>query len=206
VIDEWVESLKLTHFQGRVELIRYGDDMVFTFEKPYEAEQFFRALPKRLNKYGLEIHLDKSQLIPAGHKATIRAKEEGKRIPTFNFLGMTCYWGKTPKGYWRLKYSSRRDRFATKLKSMKKWLREQLNARDTYVVLQQVKRVVKGWINYHGISDNARRVRQFIDQTKRILFKWFNRRGRRKYLNWGGFSKILKAVGFPEKWKTISMF
>jgi len=206
VIDEWFEFLKHNHFRGKVELIRYADDMVFTFENQTEAERFYRVLPKRLNKFGLEMHLDKSQILPAGHWAAMRAKRNGKRLPTFKFLGFTCYWGKTRKGYWRMKYTSRHDRFAAKLKSMKEWLRKQLNARNTQAVIRKLIRGIKGWINYHGISDNQRRVGQFIELSRRALFRWFNRRGRKRYLSWGKFARILKAVGFPKQWKTVSMF
>ncbi|KLW91246.1 hypothetical protein SP99_01460 [Enterobacter sp. BIDMC92] len=43
-------------------------------------------------------------------------------------------------------------------------------------------RVVRGWINYHGISDNKRRVGQFIYQSKRIIYRWFNRKVLRRGL------------------------
>ena len=127
VIDEWFEEIKTTHLNGKAETIRYADDMVFTFEKQSDAERFYEVLPKRLAKYGLEMHVDKSQMIPAGHVAASKAAKKGNRLPTFNFLGFTCYWGKSKNGYWRLKYTSRRDRFAAKLKGMKKFLHENLN-------------------------------------------------------------------------------
>ncbi|MQH38717.1 group II intron reverse transcriptase/maturase, partial [Escherichia coli] len=122
VIDEWFAQITRSHIHGRAEMVRYADDMVFTFELFSEAKRFFRRLPKRLNKYGLELHCDKSQLIPAGHIAAMRANQSGKRLPTFNFLGFTCYWGKTRKGHWRLKLSSRKDRFAAKLKGLRDFL------------------------------------------------------------------------------------
>jgi len=181
-------------------------DMVFVFEHKQVAEHFFDVLPKRLSKYGLEMHMDKSQLVPSGHIAALRAHKEGKRIPTFKFLGFTCYWGKSRKGYWRLKYSSRRDRFSCKLKGMRTFLRKNLNTENTAAVVRTVIRVVIGWINYHGISDNHRRVKQFIFQSQRVIFKWLNRRGRRKPLTWKKFELALKAYRFPTKWKTISMF
>ena len=58
VTDEWFESIKQSHFRGRAELIRYADDMVYTFERPDEAKRFYSVLPKRLAKYGLEISSD----------------------------------------------------------------------------------------------------------------------------------------------------
>ena len=75
VIDEWFAQITRSHIHGRAEMVRYADDMVFTFEFFSEAKRFFRRLPKRLNKYGLELHCDKSQLIPAGHIAAMRANQ-----------------------------------------------------------------------------------------------------------------------------------
>lgn len=99
VIDEWFESIKHSHLLGRAELIRYADDMVFTFERQDEAKRFFTVLPKRLSKYGLDMQAEKSQLMIAGLRAAQRAHEEDKRLQTFNFLGFTCYWGQSRKGF-----------------------------------------------------------------------------------------------------------
>jgi len=159
-----------------------------------------------LNKFGLAIHEDKSNVLPAGHVLALKANKEGKHLPTFNFLGFTCYWGESRKGYWRLKYTSRRDRFTNKLKSMRRFMRRNLNTTSTNDLLKQVIRVIRGWTNYHGVSDNQRRVGQFLRASKRIILWWFNRRGRKKPLNWKKYSRILKAIGFPRKWKVVSMF
>ncbi len=180
--------------------------MVFTFQYPKEAKRFYEVLPKRLNKYGLELHDDKSQLISAGHVAAMRADLSGKRLPTFNFLGFTCYWGKTRKGYWRLKLTSRKDRFAAKLKGLRDFLRKNLNTTDIRLILNTVIRVVRGWINYHSVSDNQRRVEQFIYQSKWIIYRWFNRKGGRHRLTWEKLNLILKMLNYPSRWKTHSMF
>lgn len=207
VIDEWFESIKVTHFTGEAELIRYADDMVFVFENRLEAEKFFRVLPKRLQKFGLDMHADKSSLIPSGSAAARYAYRKGKRLGTYNFLGFTCYWGLARnRKWWRLKFKSRRDRFTAKLKGLKKYLSENLTSSDTNFVLKRVARVVQGWINYHGISDNDRRVRGFIMAAKHTLLKWFRRRGSRKKTSWYRFNLLLKQAGFPERWKTKSMF
>jgi RNA-directed DNA polymerase len=206
VIDEWFESIKHTHIHGRAEQIRYADDMVFTFEWLKEAKRFYEALPKRLMKYGLELHMDKSQIISAGHIAALRAHQEDKRLPSFNFLGFTCYWGKSRSGIWRLKYTSRKDRFAAKLKGLREFLRENLNAEQPKEILKTVNRVITGWINYHHISDNNIRVESFLQCSKRIIFKWFNRKGRKHPITWERFNKILEAINFPRKGKIVSMF
>ncbi|HFV8830563.1 TPA: group II intron reverse transcriptase/maturase, partial [Escherichia coli] len=132
--------------------------------------------------------------------------QSGKRLPTFNFLGFTCYWGKTRKGHWRLKLSSRKDRFAAKLKGLRDFLWRNLNAPNKRLVLNTIIRVIRGWINYHCISDNQRRVRQFIFQSTRIIYRWFNRKGVRRRMTWKTLNIILKMLGFPSRWKTRSLF
>ncbi len=206
VVDDWFNQINQTHFKGKAEMVRYCDDMVFIFQRQDDANRFYHVLPKRLEKYGLTLHAEKSQLIPSGHMLALRANQQGKRLPTYKFLGFTCYWGKTRNGYWRLKFTSRQDRFTAKLKGLRNYLEEQLTTTNTAEVLSTVVKVLRGWINYHGISDNDRRVKGFIHKSKRILHMWFNRRGRKHPMNWETFSRILKRINFPESWKTVSMF
>ncbi|KTD10970.1 reverse transcriptase (RNA-directed DNA polymerase) [Legionella gratiana] len=206
LIDEWFTAIAETHIRGQAELIRFADDMVFVFEKQSEAQRFYEVLPKRLARGGLEMHADKSQVIPAGRIAAKQASEEGARLPTFNFLGFTCYWGMARKGFWRLKYTSRKDRFAAKLRGLREYLWENLNVKDTNEVIRTVIRVVRGWVNYHGVSDNKRRIGQFLERTKRILLQWLNRRGGKRRVTWKKLLQVLQAEGFPKYWKTVSMF
>lgn len=206
VVDEWFEYIKHHHLRGQAEMIRFADDMVFVFEYGRDAKRFFNVLPKRLAKAGLSIHLQKSDVLPSGHIAALRAHKQGRRLPTFQFLGFTCYWGKSRKGFWRLKLTSRKSRFAAKLKGMKQFLRDHLITNDTPGVIKMVIRAVKGWVNYHNVSNNQRRVEQFLRITKFHIFKWLNRRGGRRRVTWVKLSRALDALGFPKKGNVISMF
>lgn len=206
VIDEWFVSIEHTHIKGKAELIRFADDMVFVFQRQSEANRFYKVLPKRLAKGGLEMHEEKSRLIPAGRIAALHASEQGTSLPTFSFLGFTCYWGQARNGFWRLKFTSRKDRFAAKLKGLKEYLSKNLNTKDTRSVIESVIRAVRGWVNYHGISDNKRRVGQFLERTKRIILRWLNRRGGKHRMTWDKLARILQTLGFPKTWKTVSMF
>lgn len=69
-----------------------------------------------------------------------------------------------------------------------------------------VIRVVRGWINYHGISDNKTRVGQFIYQSRRIIYRWFNCKGCRHPMTWEKLDLILKMLGYPSRWRTLSIF
>lgn len=206
VIDEWFTSITKSHMKARCEQVRYADDMVFIFENARDAQRFYAVLGKRLNKFGLELHGEKSGIWPSGKNAARRVEQAGKKMPTYMFLGFTCYWGKSRKGFWRLKYKSRRDRFTGKLKGMWKLMRSNLNAPDTDFFLKKVIRGIKGWVNYHAISDNEKRVSSFLNQARRIIFKWFNRRGRRCAISWANLLKRLDRLGYPGKFKTLSMF
>jgi len=206
VIDTWFEKISKSHLKGRTELVRYCDDMVFVFQRMHDAKRFYQVLPKRLEKYGLSLHQEKSQLLQSGHSVALYANKYSRRLKTYKFLGFTCYWGKTRNDHWRLKFTSREDRFTTKLHEIRKYLWGNLNTNDVSSVLGTVIRMMRGWINYHGISDNDRRVGGFIHKCKRHLFNWFNRRGRRHPMNWKRFTRILEKIEFPTRWKTISMF
>lgn len=206
VIDLWFEETRINYLKGRAEQVRYADDMVFVFEHEEDAERFFEVLPKRLGKYGLKLHLEKSQIIRSGRIAALRARQRQEKLKTYQFLGFTCYWGLSRNGkFWRLKYSSRADRFRKKLKELREYLWNNLS-RETEKVLTKVIEILKGWINYHGISDNSRRVNSFIHHTARLLYKWLNRRGGRKKTKWSECVKLLKEANFPRTWKVIPMF
>jgi hypothetical protein len=60
--------------------------MVFVFHDAADAEKFYRVLPKRLSKYGIEMHSEKSQLLPSGNRAAARANAKGERIPVYHLL------------------------------------------------------------------------------------------------------------------------
>ncbi|KJW07695.1 reverse transcriptase family protein [Orientia tsutsugamushi str. UT144] len=122
----------------------YCDDMVFVFEREEDAKRFYDVLPKRLNKYGLNINKAKSQMIKSGRNHAANLAKQGKKIASYNFLGFTCYCDKSRFGItWRLKYTSRRDRFTEKLKGLRKYLHSRLNTQDKTQTLSQVIRVIR---------------------------------------------------------------
>ena len=186
-------------------MVRFADDMVFVFQRSEDAERFYKVLPKRLEKHGLKLHEDKSSLLRSGRQVAKEAEEKGERIPTYKFLGFICYWGKSRKGWWRLKFKSRSDRLTGKLKGLREYLRKSLN-QETKTTIERIKTIVKGWINYHAISDNQRRVSSFILMSKRAIFDWINHKGGKRRMNWMTFGKLLKEMNYPQNFSTKSMF
>lgn len=205
VIDIWFNDVKSTHLKGSAELIRYADDMVFVFEDSTDAERVWRVLDKRLDKYGLNLHQDKSGLMKSGSKTAKQAELSGEKMPTFQFLGFTCYWGKAFKGFWRLKYTSRADRFTRALKGIRSYLRDHLNTDNVNETLKGLVRRVKGWVNYHAITDNHKRVKSFLYEVQKSVYKWFNRKGCKRSLKWEHLPYWLSRANFPKSYKTVSI-
>ncbi|MBL9028850.1 MAG: hypothetical protein JNK42_00010, partial [Caedimonas sp.] len=143
----------------------------------------------------------------SGQNVAKREHRAGRKLSTYPFLGFTVYWGKARNGkWWRIKFISRRDRFTAKLKRLKEFLRKQLATNDTLGILKLVVSVTRGWLNYHAVSDNQKRVGQFIQKSRQILRKWINRRGRKRPMSWENFNKLMEKVNMPRSWKMTPLF
>ena len=63
VLDKWFTEQIQGLLKGTSSIIRFADDFVLCFTNRADAERVMRVLPKRLSKYGLELHPDKTRLI-----------------------------------------------------------------------------------------------------------------------------------------------
>ena len=78
------------HARGEVYIVRYTDDFVLGFQYQSDAVRFQSELRKRMGKFGLELHEDKTRLIEFGRFAAENRKSRGEGKPeTFDFLGFT---------------------------------------------------------------------------------------------------------------------
>lgn len=205
-LDLWFKEDVRSHIVGQASIVRYADDVVFVFQYRADAERFFTVLPKRLAKYGLELHAEKSQMLASGSHRLKRMQAWGQRLPTFSFLGFTFYWKLSHRGRLVVKVKSRKDRMRDKLKEIKDFLRKNRNHPNHREIIEHVGVIVRGWLAYHAVSDNQGTCRQFIQQTSYLIYKWFNRRGKKGCMNWPKLRKILDACRFPSKWKTIPLY
>src|SRR5262245_5321339 len=85
-----------------------------------EADQFLVKLRERFAQFGLELHPDKTRLIPFGRNADREWRAgRGDKPGTFNFLGFTHSSGKTRKGGFTVLRQTMRKRWQAKLKAVK---------------------------------------------------------------------------------------
>jgi group II intron reverse transcriptase/maturase len=96
--DLWIKHWRKHQATGDVIVVRYADDIVAGFEHRADAERFLQEWKDRLQKFGLELHPDKTRLIEFGRHAAENRKQRGESKPeVFNFLGFSVlqkYTGK----------------------------------------------------------------------------------------------------------------
>jgi group II intron reverse transcriptase/maturase len=88
--DLWVQHWRKHQAAGDVIVVRYADDIVVGFENRADAERFLQEWKERLQKFGLQLHPDKTRLIEFGRHAAENRKQRGEGKPeVFNFLGFS---------------------------------------------------------------------------------------------------------------------
>jgi RNA-directed DNA polymerase len=63
VLDEWFENEVKPRLKGKSTLVRYADDAVMAFADYRDAQRVLGVLGKRLARYGLTLHPDKTRFI-----------------------------------------------------------------------------------------------------------------------------------------------
>jgi group II intron reverse transcriptase/maturase len=195
VLDCWFERDIKPRLKGQARLVRYADDFVIGFERQDDAERVLAVLHKRMARYGLTLHPDKTRLIPF---ARPRYGENGRSgSGTFDFLGFTMYWCRTRRGGWRLGMKTRKARIQRALVALGEWCRRHrhLPLKDQHAALS---RRLRGHFRYFGVNGNARSLQQVRFRTERLWLKWLQRRSQRgRRLTWERFRAYLKAHPLP---------
>jgi len=89
------------------------------------------VLAKRLGRYGLKLHADKTRFIdfrkhPPADKLRAGARNEQNPRPqatSFDFLGFTLVWGKSRKGNRVIRLRTAKSRYARALAGVNEWCR-----------------------------------------------------------------------------------
>jgi retron-type reverse transcriptase len=110
VLDEWFTTVVQPRLRGEAALIRNADDFVMVFAREDDARRVLDVLPKRLGRYGLRVHPDKTRLVRFPRPPRGSRPNRLDRPGSFDFLGFTHYWGRSWKGSWMLKRQTARDR------------------------------------------------------------------------------------------------
>jgi len=193
VLDLWFECEVKPRLRGRAFLIRYADDFVIAFENQQDAERVMAVLPKRMGRFGLTLHPEKTRLLAF----TRPKKGEDRRCPaTFDFLGFTHYWRKTRGGGWMMWCKTMRARQSRALRSIAEYCRRHRHASVKEQHAALVRRI-RGHFNYFGVNGNLRSLACLVRAVPRIWLKWLRRRSQRSRLNWERFRALLECFPLP---------
>ena len=171
-------------------LVRYADDFVAAFQYQKEAQAFYRALPKRLGKFRLEVAPEKTQLLRF-------SRFHPSRKRTFVFLGFEYYWDLDRQGERRLKRRTARAKITRSLKDFTEWVKTHRHLL-TKKLFAGVARKLRGHYNYFGLPGNYQGIREYHLKVLDILFKWLKRRNRRHRMNGWRFHDLVERLGLPE--------
>jgi len=186
-LDQWFEVVVKKHCAGEALIIRYADDFVCAFRYRDDAERFYRALPKRLEKFQLQVATDKTR--------TLRFSRFHPGLPKrFAFLGFELYWERDRKGELRVMKRTARKKLQGAKRRMKVWIRANRHLPGREFIIGLNRRLV-GHYNYFGLRSNLKSLNSFYIWSVRCAFKWLNRRGgKRSSFNWSQFNAALKKL------------
>lgn len=184
-LDLWLQQWRERHCRGDVVIVRYADDFVIGFENQYEAQACLDELRARLAKFGLKLHDAKTRLIEFGRFAAERRAKRGERRPeSFDFLGFTHYCAKTRKqGWFKIGRTTIAKRMRATLAAIKQKLRKRMH-RPMGETARWLRSVVQGWLAYHAVPGNSRRLRQFVKEVSKSWLKTLRRRSQRGRARW----------------------
>ncbi len=195
VLDQWFEDEVKPRLEGKANLVRYADDFVMTFESCRDAERVLEVLGKRLGRYGLTLHPDKTRSIDfRPHRR--RGTPSGGNEPRFDFLGFTHTWGKSRRGKDVVRQTTAKDRLARALTAINEWCRDN---RHQPLGWQHDRLSAKliGHMAYYGCTGNIWQVGRYRQQVVKLWRKWLERRTRAKRLTWARFNAFLARQPLP---------
>jgi group II intron reverse transcriptase/maturase len=192
-LDKWFETVVKARLKGRAYLIRFADDFVMVFELEEDARRVHQVLPKRLARYGLTLHADKTRLM---HFGSCRQGGGDPGDSSFDFLGVTHFWGKSQKGKPVVQRKTASKRYRRGLKAIATWCRDHLHD----PVVEQHRQLgvkLRGHYSYYGITGNYRSLHRFKHETERIWRKWLNRRSLKRAMPWERFTRLIQFLPLP---------
>jgi len=197
VLDLWFSRGVCKHSRGEAYYFRFADDFLACFQYSDDARQFLHWLGDRLEGFGLSLAEEKTHCMEFGRFARAAARKRGEKPKEFSFLGLTHYCGKTRGGYFKVKRRTSRQKLGQSLHRFTDWAKKVHGVLRKGEMLRAARTRVVGYLNYYAITDNLERCQYYVYRTKRILFKWLNRKSQRKAYTWKAFEQALKHVGWP---------
>jgi RNA-directed DNA polymerase len=192
-LDLWAVRWRQRVATGDMIIVRYADDFIVGFQHDVDARLFLEQMRERLGKFALSLHPQKTRLIEFGRFAAERRKRRGLGKPeTFNFLGFTFICGKTRSGKFQIKRKTRADRMRAKLQEIAQEMRRRMH-RPIPEQGKWLKRVVRGYFNYHAVPTNGRALEVFRHHVTDLWRRTLRRRSQKDRMTWDRMTQLADA-------------
>jgi RNA-directed DNA polymerase len=192
VFDLWTHRWRRHETKGDVIVVRYADDSVVGFEQRQDVLAFLEHLRARMAKFGLQLNEEKTRVLEFGRYAVERRARRGIRRPeTFDFLGFTHICAKTRE---TRRFTVRRLTSAKRMRTTLKAIRQNLMQRRHTPVSttgEWLNRVVQGYLNYHAVPGNLKRLGMFRAEVCRAWMHALRRRSQRTRMTWDRFQPLV---------------
>ena len=196
VLDEWFETEVRPRLRGQSTLVRFADDAVMAFDNLVDAQRVLEVLGKRLDRFGLTLHPDKTRIVDFRPLIADSARHPQTDGTSFDFLGLTHVWGRSQKGKPMVKQVTAKSRYARALAAVSEWCRKNRH-RAIPDQHRHLSSMMRGHFAYYGVGGNIRRLKVFAHQVVRIWQKWLSRRDRRSVVRWTRLTEILRQHPLP---------
>lgn len=196
VVDRWFEEEVKPRLGGQALLIRYADDLVIAFTSERDARRVEEVLAKRLSRFGLRLHPEKTRLVRFRAPGGKGEPPESQGPGTFTFLGFTHYWGKSRKGRWMVQRKTDTSRLTRALSRVRQWCSRW---RHSPVPWQQhqLSLGLNGHYAYYGIMGNYRALSSYHHWVTQEWRKWLNRRSQKAKMTWERYRRLLANYPLP---------
>ena len=196
VLDEWFELEVRPRLRGRCTLVRFADDAILAFEDFLDAKRVLGVLGKRLARYGLTLHPDKTRFVDFRNNRPNGTNHPETDGTSFTFLGFTHVWGKSRAGKNVVRQVTAKSRYARALAAITAWCRmnrhQSIPDQHTHLAA-----MMRGHYAYYGITGNYRRLSWYARQVATIWQKWLARRDRRGRFPKSQFTALLQRHPLP---------
>jgi len=192
LLDNWFAQEVQPRMKGAAQMVRFADDAVLCFQHERDAKRVLAVLGKRMTKYGLKLHPEKTKLVDFRPPQWGQSKGRG----SFGFLGFCFYWGRSRKGRAVVKVKTAKDRLIRTAKELGEWLRSN---RHLPVAKQhvQLSAKIKGHFQYFGVTFNSKALTSLLDEVRKRWRRCLSQRGGKKYWSWERFASFLKTFPLP---------
>ena len=196
VLDMWFEVEVRPRMAGHAALVRYCDDFVMLFEREDDARRVYAVLPKRLERFGLTLHPEKTRLLRF-ERPPFRDGPSGPRdSESLSFLGFTFYWARSRQGNWVVKWKTAKktlQRFLAKMNyRLRAWRHLPLGLQS-----QRINQSLQGFLNYIGVEFNLHGVSAAVRWTETRWRYWLSRRCWKGGIPWRRFAQLMQRYPLP---------